>query len=140
MQRHELTVGRIATEHIEGHGYDQFSSSNWRNGGHHAFQFSCYDSIMGKFSSIFLDMISHYFYLQMFPMSLVCGNTMVMKPSERDPGACMHLMELTKEAGIPDGCVNVIHGAHEAVTFICEHPDIRAISFVGSDQAVRKFY
>jgi malonate-semialdehyde dehydrogenase (acetylating)/methylmalonate-semialdehyde dehydrogenase len=74
--------------------------------------------------------------LWMFPMSLVCGNTMVLKPSEKDPGCTMLLMELAKEAGIPDGCVNVIHGAHEAVTFICDHPDIRAISFVGSDQAV----
>jgi malonate-semialdehyde dehydrogenase (acetylating)/methylmalonate-semialdehyde dehydrogenase len=78
--------------------------------------------------------------LWMFPMALVCGNTMLLKPSERDPGASMILMELTKEAGIPDGCVNVIHGAHEAVTFICEHPDIRAISFVGSDQAGKYIY
>jgi malonate-semialdehyde dehydrogenase (acetylating)/methylmalonate-semialdehyde dehydrogenase len=78
--------------------------------------------------------------LWMFPMSLVCGNTMIVKPSERDPGACMMLVELAKEAGIPDGCVNVIHGAHEAVTFICDNPDIRAISFVGSDQAGRYIY
>lgn len=49
----------------------------------------------------------------MFPMSLVCGNTMVMKPSEKDPGACMMLVQLAKDAGIPDGCVNVIHGAHK---------------------------
>ncbi len=98
----------------------------------------------------------------MFPMSLVCGNTMVMKPSEKDPGACMMLVELAKEAGIPDGCVNVIHGAHKgdkrqemccvahrnviqfrpvlAVDFICEHPAIRAISFVGSDQAGQYIY
>ena len=51
--------------------------------------------------------------LQMFPVSLVCGNTMVMKPSERDPGATMMLMELIKEAGFPDGVLNVIHGAHD---------------------------
>ena len=51
--------------------------------------------------------------LQMFPVSLVCGNTMVMKPSERDPGATMMFMELIKEAGFPDGVLNVIHGAHE---------------------------
>ena len=75
--------------------------------------------------------------LQMFPMSLVCGNTMVIKPSEQDPGTCMMLMELAKEAGIPDGCVNVIHGQHDAVNFICDHPDIHAISFVGGDGAVR---
>ena len=51
--------------------------------------------------------------LQMFPMALVTGNTMVVKPSERDPGACMILMELVNEAGFPPGVVNVIHGAHE---------------------------
>ena len=49
----------------------------------------------------------------MFPMAAVCGNTMVVKPSERDPGACMILMELAKEAGFPPGVVNVIHGAHD---------------------------
>lgn len=49
----------------------------------------------------------------MFPMALVCGNTMVMKPSERNPGATMFIMKLAQEAGIPDGCVNVIHGSVE---------------------------
>lgn len=78
--------------------------------------------------------------LWMFPLSLVCGNTMVLKPSERDPGACMMLMELCNEAGIPPGVVNVIHGQHEAVNFICDHPDIRAISFVGSDHVGRHIY
>lgn len=47
----------------------------------------------------------------MFPMALVCGNTMVLKPSERDPGACMMLMKLVQEAGVPDGVINVMHGA-----------------------------
>lgn len=51
--------------------------------------------------------------LQMFPMALVCGNTMVMKPSERNPGAVMFIMKLAQEAGIPDGCINVIHGSVE---------------------------
>ncbi|GFS74895.1 probable methylmalonate-semialdehyde dehydrogenase, mitochondrial [Nephila pilipes] len=78
--------------------------------------------------------------LWMFPLALVCGNTMVLKPSERDPGATMILMELAKEAGIPDGTVNVIHGAHEAVTFICDNPTIKAISFVGSDRAGKYIY
>lgn len=78
--------------------------------------------------------------LWMFPMSLICGNTTVMKPSERDPGACMMLMELAKEAGFPDGTVNVIHGAHDAVNFICDNPDIKAISFVGSDRAGQYIY
>jgi acyl-CoA reductase-like NAD-dependent aldehyde dehydrogenase len=50
----------------------------------------------------------------------------------------MMLMELLNEAGCPPGVVNVIHGAHEAVNFICDHPDIKAISFVGSDTAVSK--
>jgi len=78
--------------------------------------------------------------LWMFPVALVCGNTYVIKPSERDPGACMMLVEMLREAGCPDGVVNVIHGAHQAVNFICDHPDIRAISFVGSDQAGQYIY
>jgi malonate-semialdehyde dehydrogenase (acetylating)/methylmalonate-semialdehyde dehydrogenase len=78
--------------------------------------------------------------LWMFPLALITGNTMLMKPSEQDPGACMMLMQLAKEAGIPDGCVNVIHGAHEAVNFICDHPAIQAISFVGGDKAGQHIY
>jgi malonate-semialdehyde dehydrogenase (acetylating)/methylmalonate-semialdehyde dehydrogenase len=78
--------------------------------------------------------------LWMFPLALVAGNTMVMKPSEQDPGACMMLVELAKEAGVPDGCVNVIHGQHQAVDFICDNPHIKAISFVGSDQAGKYIY
>jgi len=78
--------------------------------------------------------------LWMFPLALTCGNTYVIKPSERDPGACMMLMEMFNEAGAPKGVVNVIHGAHEAVNFICDHKDIRAISFVGSDQAGKYIY
>ena len=54
-----------------------------------------------------------------------------MKPSERDPTACLALVELLQEAGMPPGVVNVIHGQHDSVNFICDHPDIRAISFVG---------
>ncbi len=71
----------------------------------------------------------------MFPLAIACGNTVVMKPSERDPGACMKLVELAREAGVPDGVVNVIHGQVDAVNFICDNPDIKAISFVGSDTA-----
>ncbi len=74
----------------------------------------------------------------MFPVALVCGNTYIVKPSERDPGACMMLVDMLREAGAPDGVVNVIHGAHDSVNFICDHPDIKAISFVGSDQAVNQ--
>jgi malonate-semialdehyde dehydrogenase (acetylating)/methylmalonate-semialdehyde dehydrogenase len=78
--------------------------------------------------------------LWMFPLATVTGNTMILKPSEQDPGACMMLVELAKEAGMPDGVVNVIHGQHEAVNFICDNPAIRAISFVGSDQAGKYIY
>ncbi|XP_046987875.1 probable methylmalonate-semialdehyde dehydrogenase [acylating], mitochondrial [Schistocerca americana] len=78
--------------------------------------------------------------LWMFPVATVLGNTSVIKPSERDPGACMMLMEMLNEAGCPPGVVNVIHGAHESVNFICDHPDIKAISFVGSDQAGKYIY
>merc|ERR1712158_208415 len=78
--------------------------------------------------------------LWMFPMALICGNTYIMKPSERDPAACMALVELLKEAGCPDGVVNVIHGQHDTVNFICDHPDIRAVSFVGGDAAGKHIY
>merc|ERR1712013_458719 len=78
--------------------------------------------------------------LWMFPTALITGNTYVMKPSERDPTACMALVELLKEAGAPDGTVSVIHGQHDCVNFICDHPDIRAISFVGGDAAGRHIY
>lgn len=73
--------------------------------------------------------------LWMFPLAIVSGNTFLMKPSERVPGTTMILMDLLKRAGCPDGVVNVIHGQHEAVNFICDHPDIKAVSFVGSDKA-----
>jgi len=78
--------------------------------------------------------------LWMFPTGLVTGNTYIMKPSERDPTACMALVELLMEAGAPPGTVNVIHGQHDCVNFICDHPDIRAISFVGGDAAGHHIY
>mmetsp|Transcript_81853 Transcript_81853/g.226848 ORF Transcript_81853/g.226848 Transcript_81853/m.226848 type:complete len:522 (+) Transcript_81853:68-1633(+) len=73
--------------------------------------------------------------LWMFPVAITCGNTFVVKPSERVPLTAMRLVELAKEAGVPDGVVNVIHGAHDAVNFICDAPEIRAISFVGGNAA-----
>lgn len=73
--------------------------------------------------------------LWMFPMATVCGNTFVLKPSERTPGAAMILARLAKEAGLPDGVLNVIHGSVDAVNFICDHPDIKTISFVGGNRA-----
>uniref|UniRef100_A0A0N5BX05 Probable methylmalonate-semialdehyde/malonate-semialdehyde dehydrogenase [acylating], mitochondrial n=1 Tax=Strongyloides papillosus TaxID=174720 RepID=A0A0N5BX05_STREA len=78
--------------------------------------------------------------LWMFPLSTVAGNSMLIKPSEQDPGATMMLVEMAKEAGIPDGVLNVIHGTHDAVNFICDNPDIKAISFVGGDAAGKHIY
>ena len=73
--------------------------------------------------------------LWMFPMSNACGNTFLLKPSERDPSTSMLLAQLAAEAGLPKGVLNVIHGAHGAVNFICDHPAIRTISFVGGNAA-----
>ena len=70
--------------------------------------------------------------LWMFPMAIVCGNTFVLKPSEQDPLTPMLLAELALEAGVPPGVLNIIHGGKCAVDAICTHPDIAAISFVGS--------
>ncbi|XP_041122205.1 methylmalonate-semialdehyde dehydrogenase [acylating], mitochondrial-like [Polyodon spathula] len=78
--------------------------------------------------------------LWMFPMGLVCGNTYLMKPSERVPGATMLLAKLLQDSGAPDGTLNIIHGQHDAVNFICDHPAVKAISFVGSNQAGEYIY
>ncbi|MBB5325406.1 malonate-semialdehyde dehydrogenase (acetylating)/methylmalonate-semialdehyde dehydrogenase [Anoxybacillus tepidamans] len=68
----------------------------------------------------------------MFPLAIACGNTFVLKPSERTPMLANRLAELFKEAGLPDGVLNIVHGAHDVVNGLLEHPDIKAISFVGS--------
>ncbi|MEM5368430.1 CoA-acylating methylmalonate-semialdehyde dehydrogenase [Paraburkholderia azotifigens] len=68
----------------------------------------------------------------MFPVALACGNTFILKPSERDPSASLRLAELLKEAGLPDGVFNVVNGDKVAVDALIEHPDVAAISFVGS--------
>ncbi|TPX32445.1 hypothetical protein SmJEL517_g04458 [Synchytrium microbalum] len=73
--------------------------------------------------------------LWMFPPAIACGNTVVIKPSERDPGCMMLLAKLAEEAGVPKGVLNVVHGGVDTVNFICDEPAIKAISFVGSDQA-----
>lgn len=78
--------------------------------------------------------------LWMFPLAIACGNTMVLKPSERDPGAAMMMTQLAQDAGVPDGVLNVIHGGVDAVNFICDDPAIKAISFVGSDVAGKHIY
>jgi malonate-semialdehyde dehydrogenase (acetylating)/methylmalonate-semialdehyde dehydrogenase len=71
----------------------------------------------------------------MFPVALVTGNTMIMKPSERTPGASMILARLCNEAGLPPGTLNIVHGAVDCVNFLCDEPRIKAISFVGSNRA-----
>ena len=76
----------------------------------------------------------------MFPMALACGNTFVLKPSEKDPSASVRMAELLKDAGVPDGVFNVIHGDKEAVDAILTHPDVRAVSFVGSTPIAKYVY
>jgi len=71
---------------------------------------------------------------------VTCGNTFLLKPSEKDPGAAMILARLARDAGLPKGVLNVIHGTKDSVNFICDDPRIRAISFVGSDQAGRHIH
>ena len=78
--------------------------------------------------------------LWMFPMAIACGNTFVLKPSEQDPMVTMRLAELAMEAGIPAGVLNVVHGAEDVVNAICDHPDIKAISFVGSTRVGTHVY
>jgi malonate-semialdehyde dehydrogenase (acetylating)/methylmalonate-semialdehyde dehydrogenase len=68
----------------------------------------------------------------MFPIALACGNTFVLKPSERDPSPSIRLAELLKEAGLPDGVFNVVHGDKTAVDALLHDPDVEAVSFVGS--------
>ncbi|PAT32078.1 methylmalonate-semialdehyde dehydrogenase (CoA acylating) [Allofranklinella schreckenbergeri] len=78
--------------------------------------------------------------LWMFPMAIATGNTFVLKPSEQDPMVTMRLCELALEAGIPAGVLNVIHGGEMAVNAICDHPDIKAVSFVGSTKVGTHVY
>ncbi|MCO6060221.1 CoA-acylating methylmalonate-semialdehyde dehydrogenase, partial [Pseudomonas sp. MOB-449] len=78
--------------------------------------------------------------LWMFPMAIACGNTFVLKPSEQDPLVTMRLAELALEAGVPKGVLNVIHGGVDAVNLICDHPDIKAVSFVGSTKVGTHVY
>ncbi|HWP63995.1 MAG TPA: CoA-acylating methylmalonate-semialdehyde dehydrogenase [Candidatus Binatia bacterium] len=75
-----------------------------------------------------------------YPIALACGNTLVWKPSSHTPGATQLQAELWKEAGGPDGTFNVVYGGREAVTAIVEHPDVRAIQFVGSTAVGRYVY
>ena len=91
------------------------------------------------------------------PLATVTGNTLILKPSERDPGAAMILAELCERAGdvtsdcrsstwltlsigLPPGVLNIVHGSVPTVNAICDHPDIKAVSFVGGDKAGRHIY
>ena len=76
----------------------------------------------------------------MFGMAIACGNAFILKPSERDPTVPVRLAELMKEAGLPDGILNVVHGDKEMVDAILDHPDIKAISFVGSSDIAQYIY
>src|SRR5580765_7064016 len=76
----------------------------------------------------------------MWAPAIACGNTFVLKPSEKDPSASMFVAELLKEAGVPDGVFNVVHGDKVAVDALLEHRDVTAISFVGSTPIARYVY
>jgi malonate-semialdehyde dehydrogenase (acetylating)/methylmalonate-semialdehyde dehydrogenase len=75
-----------------------------------------------------------------FPVAIACGNTVVVKPSEKDPSAAMFMAQLWKEAGLPDGVFNVVHGDKEVVDALLVHPGIKSISFVGSTPIARYVY
>jgi malonate-semialdehyde dehydrogenase (acetylating)/methylmalonate-semialdehyde dehydrogenase len=76
----------------------------------------------------------------MFPLAIACGNTFILKPSEKDPSASIRLAELWAEAGLPEGVFNVVHGDKVAVDRLLEHPEVRAVSFVGSTPIARYVY
>ena len=75
-----------------------------------------------------------------FPVAIACGNTVIVKPSEKDPSAAMFLAQLWKEAGLPDGVFNVVHGDREVVDAILTHPGIKSVSFVGSTPIAKYVY
>jgi len=76
----------------------------------------------------------------MFPLAIACGNTFILKPSERTPILAARLVELFTEAGLPKGVLNIVHGAHDVVNGILEHKKIKAVSFVGSQPVAEYVY
>ncbi len=76
----------------------------------------------------------------MFPVALACGNTFVLKPSERDPSPSLLIADLLKQAGLPDGVFNVVQGDKTAVDALLAHPDVQALSFVGSTPIAEYIY
>ncbi|WP_412674967.1 CoA-acylating methylmalonate-semialdehyde dehydrogenase [Aneurinibacillus aneurinilyticus] len=78
--------------------------------------------------------------LWMFPLAIACGNTFVLKPSEKTPLSAIRVVELAQKAGIPNGVLNLVHGAHDAVNGLLEHPGIKAVSFIGSQPVAEYIY
>lgn len=78
--------------------------------------------------------------LWMFPIAVACGNTFILKPSEKDPSCSLRIVELAKEAGFPDGVINVVQGDKDTVDLLLKHPDIKSVSFVGSTVAAESVY
>jgi malonate-semialdehyde dehydrogenase (acetylating)/methylmalonate-semialdehyde dehydrogenase len=76
----------------------------------------------------------------MYPLAIACGNTFILKPSEKVPLTAMRLAELFAEAGLPEGVLNIVHGAREVVDALCTHPGIAAVSFVGSSRVAQHVY
>ena len=76
----------------------------------------------------------------MFPLAIACGNTFVLKPSERTPILAARLAELFEEAGLPKGVLNIVNGAHDVVNGLLEHEKVKAISFVGSQPVAEYVY
>lgn len=76
----------------------------------------------------------------MFPLAIAAGNTFILKPSEQDPSSTMRLVELALEAGVPAGVLNVVHGGADVANMICDHPDIKALSFIGSTHVGTHIY
>jgi malonate-semialdehyde dehydrogenase (acetylating)/methylmalonate-semialdehyde dehydrogenase len=78
--------------------------------------------------------------LWMYPMAIACGNTFILKPSEKVPLTAVRMAELFQQAGLPDGVINVVHGGREVVDALCSHPKIAAVSFVGSTRVAKHVY
>ncbi|MFN9914018.1 MAG: aldehyde dehydrogenase family protein, partial [Pirellulaceae bacterium] len=78
--------------------------------------------------------------LWMFPVAIVCGNSFILKPSEKVPLSAMRLAELLHEAGLPPGVFNVVHGGRACVEHLLHHPQVAAISFVGSTPVAQSIY
>jgi malonate-semialdehyde dehydrogenase (acetylating)/methylmalonate-semialdehyde dehydrogenase len=78
--------------------------------------------------------------LWMYPVALACGNTFVLKPSEKVPMTAILIARLLEQAGVPPGVLNIVHGGHECVDALLKHPQVRAVSFVGSTRVARYIF